>query len=291
MTAARALGLFLIGGAVIAGTVLDRVPVEGPPRAGDQFVLAADFHVHAFIGDGGVPPWELGREARRRKLDVIVVSNHNQLLAARLSAFGSRLYGADQNALIIPAEELTAPGFHMVAAGITRTIDWQLPAAQAIAAIHEQGGVAIAAHPGRVYWPAYDDEARRLLDGSEAAHPAGRRFADARSEMTEFYQRSAALNPTLAPIGSSDFHFGATLGECRTYVFADAFSTAGVLDAIRRGSTVASDGHGTLTGDPARVEIVRGLLAADPPPLRPSWPSRIAAYASVLGILVLLLWK
>jgi len=291
MTMARALGLLLIGGAVIAATVLDRVPAQEPARAGDQFVLAADFHVHAFVGDGGVPPWELGREARRRKLDVIVVSNHNQLLAARLSTLGSRLYGAEQNALIIPAEELTTPDFHMVAAGITRTIDWRLPALQAIAAIHEQGGVAIAAHPGRGFWAGYDESARRLLDGSEVAHPAGRRFADVRAEMTEFYQRSATLNPTLAPIGSSDFHFGGTLGECRTFVFAGEFSVAGVLEAIRRGSTVASDGHGTLTGDPARVEIVRNLLAADPPPLRPSWPSRIAAYASVLGILVLLIWK
>jgi hypothetical protein len=109
--------------------------------------------------------------------------------------------------------------------------------------------------------------------------------------MTEFYQRSAALKPTLAPIGSSDFHFGATLGECRTFVFADEFSAKGVLDAIRRGSTVASDGYGTLTGDHARVEIVRGLLAADPPPLRPSWPSRVAAFVSVLGILIVLLLK
>jgi predicted metal-dependent phosphoesterase TrpH len=291
MMAARVLGLFLVGGAVISGTVLDRVPVADPRRAGDQFVLAGDFHVHAFVGDGGVPPWELGREARRRKLDVIVVSNHNQLLAARLSAFGSRIYGADQNALIIPAEELTAPGFHMVAAGITRTIDWRLPPAQAIAAIHEQGGVAIAAHPGFVSSPAYDEASRRLLDGSEVAHPAGRRSLDARVGMSEFYERSAAVNPTLAPIGSSDFHFGATLGECRTFVFADEYSTAGVLDAIRRGSTVASDGYGTLTGDPARVEIVRGLLSADPPPRRASWPSRLAAYASVLGILILLLLK
>lgn len=179
----------------------------------------------------------------------------------------------------------------MIAAGVARTIDWRLPAAQAIAAIHEQGGVAIAAHPGLDSWPAYDDDARRLLDGSEVAHPAGRRSAAARIEMTEFYGRSAALNPTLAPIGSSDFHFGATLGQCRTFVFADEYSTAGVLDAIRRGSTVASDGYGTLTGDPARVQIVQGLLAAHPPPLRPAWPSRIAAYASVLGILILLLFK
>ena len=276
---------------MIAGTVLDRVPVREPARTADQFVLTADLHVHAFVGDGGVPPWELGREARRRGLDVIVVSNHNQLLAARLSAFGSQLYGPDQSALIIPAQELTSPGFHMIAAGIARTIDWRLPAAQAIAAIHEQGGVAIAAHPGLDSWPACDDDARRLLDGSEVAHPAGRRSAAAGIEMVEFYGRSAALNPTLAPIGSSDFHFDATLGQCRTFVFADEYSTAGVLDAIRRGSTVASDGWGTLTGGPARVAIVRQILAAYPQPIRASWPSRIAAYISVLGILVLLLFK
>ena len=179
---------------------------------GDQFVLAADFHVHAFVGDGGVPPWELGREARRRGLDVIVVSNHNQLLAARLARLGARLYGSEQNALIIPAEELTAPRFHMIAAGITRTIDWRLPAAQAIAAIHEQGGVAIAAHPGRQFWPAYDKDARTDR-GTEAAHPAARRFAAAGRELREFFQRSAEINRSLAAIGSSDFHFGGTLGS------------------------------------------------------------------------------
>jgi predicted metal-dependent phosphoesterase TrpH len=271
--------------------VLDRVPVRSPARAGDQFVLAADFHVHAFVGDGGVPPWELGREARRRGLDVIVVSNHNQLLAARLAGLGARFYGPEPGALIIPGQALTAPRFHMIAAGIARTIDWRLPAAEAIAAIHEQGGVAIAAHPGRQSWPGYDEPARRLLDGTEAAHPMGRRRADAKRELSEFYERSAALNPSIAPVGSSDFHFGGTLGECRTFVFADQFSVAGVLDAVRRGATVASDGYGTLTGDPGRVAIVRGLLAVNPAPTRSSWPSRIAAYVSVLGVLILLLRK
>lgn len=291
MTLPRLAGLLLTAGAVAAGTIVDRVPVRAVARAGGQSVLAADFHVHAFVGDGGVPPWELGREARRRGLDVIVVSNHNQMLAPRLAQIGTRLYGRERNALIIPSQELTAPGFHMVAAGISRTIDWRLPAAQAIAAIHEQGGVAIAAHPGRAFWPAFDDDARGLLDGAEVAHPAVRRFPKAGPELQEFFRRSAAVNPSLAPIGSSDFHFGGTLGECRTFVFADELSVPAVLEAVRRGTTVASDGYGTLTGDPARVEIVRSLLAADPPPLRAPWSSRMAAYASVLGILMLLLWK
>ena len=291
MTAARAVGLVLVVGGVIAGTVLDRIPVRAPARAGDQFVLAADFHVHPFVGDGGVPPWEIAREARRRKLDVIVLSNHNQLLAARLGQFGGRIYPAGQRALIIPGQELTTPRFHMIAAGITQTIDWRLTAGQAIAAIHEQGGVAIAAHPGREASLAYDEEALRFLDGTEVAHPAGRRFAAAERELREFFDRSAAVKPSIAPIGSSDFHFGGTLGQCRTFVFADELSVAGVLDAVRRGATVASDGYGTLTGDPARVEVVRSLLGADPPPTRSPWPSRLAAYVSVLGVLILLVRK
>ena len=291
MTAARLIGMGLILGAWVAGTILDRVPLQFPARFNDQFVLAADFHVHAFIGDGGTPPWELGREARRRGLDAIVIANHNQLLAARLAALGSILYPPLERALVIPGQELTAPGFHMIAAGITRTIDWRLSAAQAVAAIHEQGGVAIAAHPGRTSWPAYDDAALNVLDGTEVAHPSARRFPVARRELDEFFGRAKAVKPSIAPIGSSDFHFGGTLGQCRTFVFADEFSQAGVLEAVRRGSTVASDGYGALYGDPERVDAVRRMLAAGPPPQRAPWPSRLAAYISVLGVLVLLLLK
>jgi hypothetical protein len=291
VTVARALGLSLIAAAVLAGTALDRVPAGGPPRVNGQFVIAADFHVHAFIGDGGMPPWELAREARRRGLDALVISNHNQRLAARLAAFGASLYPADERAIVIRGQELTTPGYHMIAAGIERTIDWRLSAPEAIAAIHQQGGIAIAAHPGRSSWPAYDEAAIRLLDGTEAAHPSGNRFPAAKREVSQFFQRASAIKPALAPIGSSDFHFGGTLGECRTYVFADEFSASGVLDAVRKGATVASDGYGGLIGDPARVEAVRSLLAAAPPRIRAPWPSRIAAYVSVLGVLILLLWK
>jgi predicted metal-dependent phosphoesterase TrpH len=289
MTPARRVGLTLVAGAVLAGTVLDNAPLRAPVRAVNQYVLAADLHVHAFVGDGGIPPWELGREAKRRGLDVIVVSNHNQLLAARLAGLGSP--NAAGSALIVPGQELTTPGFHMIAAGVSKAIDWRLSAADAIEAIHRQGGVAIAAHPGKIYWNAYDQRAMALLDGAEVSHNAGNRYPVARAELREFFGRASAIKPSLAPIGSSDFHFGGTMGECRTFIFADEVSVTGVLDAVRRGSTVAYDGYGTLTGDPSRVAIVRQILAAYPQPIRASWPSRLAAYASVLGVLILLLFK
>ena len=68
-----------------------RSPVSGrdSPSRRSVRLIASDFHVQHFPGDGGLAPWELRREARRRELDVIVVTNHSQRLAA-LAATGLR---------------------------------------------------------------------------------------------------------------------------------------------------------------------------------------------------------
>jgi hypothetical protein len=273
MTLPRTIGLALILAGIAGGTLLDRHPAlalgygaAGPvrdiPRAGGKFVLAGDLHVHAFLGDGGVAPWELAREARRRDLDVIAVTNHNQLVAARIAA----RYAPE--AIVIVGQEVTTPRFHLVAAGIHDVVDWRLSASDAIRAIHAQGGVAIAAHPVPQSWTSEDPAAPGLLDGSETAHSAALWSNRARRELGDFFRNAAAHNPSIAPIGSSDFHFGGALGQCRTYLFVDEVSQAGVLDAIRAGRTVAYDGHGRFTGDPERVRAVEAIVAQRPPPLR-----------------------
>ena len=287
MSLARIAGALLVIAGAGAGTLLDRPPARTIPRVNGQFVLSADLHVHAFVGDGGVPPWELAREARRKRLDVIVVTNHNQRLAARIAARAAPPDGP----VVIVGQEVTAPSFHLVAAGIHETVDWWLPAAQAIAAVHAQGGVAIAAHPSVMSWRPRDTETLASLDGAEVAHASGTHMSQIARERVEFFRDASARNRSLAPIGSSDFHFGGTMGQCRTFVFANEVTAAGVFDAIRDARTVAYDGHGRLTGDPSRVRIVEALLAADPPPRQPDFLSRLAAWSSLAGLLVLLLWK
>jgi predicted metal-dependent phosphoesterase TrpH len=288
MTLPRALAVAVVVAAVATATVLDVVPPQSRPTVDGQFVLAADLHVHAAAGDGGVPPWELSREARRRRLDIIVVANHNQLLAARLAAWRGALRGQP---IVLIGQEVTTPGFHMIAAGIEATVDWRLSASEAIAEIHRQGGVAIAAHPVPGSWMDTDENALRALDGAEVAHPLIKSMPHGRSELRAFFDRAAAVNPSLAPIGSSDFHFGGRLGECRTFIFADAPTEAGVLEAIRAGRTVAFDGDGYLVGDSERVERVRTLLSDAPPPVQAPRPARIAAVAAMAGLLMLLLFK
>jgi predicted metal-dependent phosphoesterase TrpH len=200
-------------------------------------VVAADLHVHSFLGDGAIAPWNLGREASRRGLDAIAITNHNQVFASRL---GRWLSGWMGGAIILPGQEVTNPGHHVVAVGIRRAVDWTGPATEIIDSIHAGGGVAIAAHPEPVYWPAFGPQALASLDGAERLHPVIFHRPRGRDELGEFARRAAAVRARpLAAIGSSDFHALALLGECRTFVFARELSEAAILEAIREGQTVA----------------------------------------------------
>jgi hypothetical protein len=287
MTSLRAVGLALVVGGIAAGSIVDDVPAAELWQEEGYTVLAADFHVHSLFGDGGAPPWELWREARRRGLDVIAVTNHNQRLGARIAAAAANRPGRP---IVLVGEEVTAPTFHMVAAGISDTIDWRLPARDAIRAIHAQGGIAIAAHPDVHSWRAADEEALRLLDGAEVAHPSTI-YPAAGVQLLRFYRTAAALNPSLAPIGSSDFHYGGTLGLCRTFVFARDVSQSGVLEAVREARTVARDAYGRLTGEPSRVEAVQRMLAARPAETHAAQFARVIAWLTLAGLFVLLLFR
>jgi hypothetical protein len=168
-------------------------------------------------------------------VDVIAITNHNHNLALRI---GQRLGLVAEYPIVIPGQEVTTRSFHMVAVGVTAMIDSGLSAREALDAIHAQGGVGIAAHPFAASWRDADVEALRRLDGAEVAHPASRMRPEWGPELREFFQRARAVNPDLAPIGSSDFH-GGRVGHYCTHLTVDDVSRDGVLAAIRHGRTVA----------------------------------------------------
>ena len=252
-----AVGLFVA--AVAAGTATD-VPRPTAPRS--TTVLSADFHVHAAPGDGVLPVWEIQREAARRGVDVIAITNHNHNVASRLA----RLTGLVKSyPIVIDSQELTTGNFHMAAVGVSHMIDWRLPAPEAIAAIHAAGGVAIASHPGTHSWKVQGDAALKLLDGVEVAHAAVIFERDAELEMREFYERTHAVNPTVAPIGSSDFHVGAPMSPCRTYVLTPTATREGVLDAIRSGETVSTCPGGRITGSDEHRRLAADRMVVEQP--------------------------
>ena len=276
----------IVGGAVV-GTLADRIPSRQAVRAGDYWVLSGDFHVHAFPGDGALAPWALRNEAARAGLDVIAVTNHNQTLTGRLAEWVS---GSGDGPLMLIGQEVTNPEYHMVAAGLHHAVNADQPAAGAIADVHAQGGVAIAAHPSRRF-RGYDGDATvAALDGAEASH-SGVHFDDAfRNDLRAFFARAQGINPDIAAIGSSDFHaMPPAMGLSRTYLFVRERTKAGVLDAIRAGRTLAMDGDGRLTGDSSLIELLGDVRPAGRSDPHPKWRRFSAAltWFGALGLVIL----
>jgi predicted metal-dependent phosphoesterase TrpH len=280
-------GLRLIAGLVcLAGLTLGSLADEGairkPLRSGEFWILAGDFHVHAFPGDGSLTPPALRDEAVRAGLDVIAITNHNQTLTGRLAQW---LADKTDGPMVIAGEEVTHAKYHLIALGISRTVPADRPAAEAIAAIQSQGGVAIAAHPGPSF-PGFDDSAFRIVDGVEVGHPADKQSE--RQEFADAFRRARGLHPQVAPIGSSDVHVTPMLGKSRTFVFARERTIASVLDAIREGRTVAADETGHLYGDPGLIAQIQNAAPQGRLDTHRNWRriSMCLAWAGLAGLLV-----
>jgi hypothetical protein len=180
--------------------------------------------------------------------------------------------------IVLAGEEIHAPRYHLIAVGIHSTIDWRLSARDAIAEVHRQGGVAIAAHPMARSAQTFDAPGMAGLDGSEVMHPIAYSRPDAAQLLEQFYRRKP-----MAAIGSSDYHGLGPLGLCRTYLFVQDNSERGILEALRAGRTVVLD-RGRSYGHPE----LRLLAAGDPRLSAPDAgsPNRVLAGLScVLGIL------
>ena len=245
-------------GIALAG-VTGRETTREPIAHDGYIVLAGDFHVHGF--PDGIPPWDAVREARRRRLDVIALTSHNSMTGWWQWTHAPVTPPEASDVLVLPGEELTSAGYHLAVVGLSSTIPWRQSLAASASAAHAQGAIAILAHPTTVeFQRRLTDEGLRAMDGVEVGHPGTQKSARALRESEEIYRQALALNPRVAAIGSSDFHYFRPLGVCRTYVFVRERTAAGVLEAIRAGRTVSCDGRGrakaTVHGPPDLASVV-----------------------------------
>jgi hypothetical protein len=273
--------LFTIAAA--AGLVdLDRANPP-PPVMGGFHVLTGDFHIHMFpLDEATLAPWDVVLEARRRGLDVIALTGHNHVWTAKIGRWFARL---GSRPMVLTGEEIITPSYDLVAVGIEQSIDWRGTAAENIAEIHRQGGVAIAPHPLRSYWPAFDEAAMRQLDGAEVLHPMAFLGEEYAAQLREFYQRKP-----LAAVGSSDFHATGYPGFSRTYVFVRDITEAAVVNALREHRTVVIDRDGRAYGDAELIRLAEangGLPRAGIAEEPDGWSrlSRLAALAAMIAVL------
>ena len=271
--------------AIAAGTRADRPAPRHSLVLGGYQVIAADFHVHSSTwSDGALTPWGLVLEARRQGLDAIAITGHNQVSDGKAGRWFSRLAGGPT---VIVGQEILAPGHHVIALGTERVVDSRLSVAAQVDAVHAQGGIAIAAHATRQFWPAFDAAAMSRLDGAEICHPLVYGNEAGQRSLEEFAARGH-----LAAIGSSDFHGLGRLGMCRTYVFATGTSAPAIVDAVRAHRTVVYAPGGRVYGDPVLVQLanahpdLRDDAVTAPAPSVSDLVSRAAGLLGLLGVVL-----
>ena len=177
----------------------------------------ADLQLHSDLGDGLSSIEEILDAAERAGLDVIALTDHDDIrgafelrdLAARR---GSRIE-------VVAGVEVTTRSGHLLALWIDDELPMFCSLDDAIALVHRGGGLAIVPHPLSYLTFSIGEGALRqlsrrkdgMVDGIELRNPsyAGRVRA----------RRAAWLNANLlhvAETGSSDAHHAALVGTCWT---------------------------------------------------------------------------
>lgn len=107
----------------------------------------ADLHIHTHFSDGTDSPIGVLSSARRAGLDVIAITDHDAIEGALEAAAVAESLGPTPQ--VVVGEEVSSRDGHILALFIRELVPADLSAEETVAAIHAQGGLAVAAHP---YW-------------------------------------------------------------------------------------------------------------------------------------------
>ena len=174
----------------------------------------ADLHIHTLASDGTAGVVQiLDHVERATELDVIAITDHERIDAALVGRAMARDRGLRFE--VVVGEEVTTLGGHLLALWIEQPIRPFRSLRRSIAEIHDQGGIAIPAHPlvpyplcaqGFALRRLLADEPRFRPDAIEAFNPTtiGRPF---HTRVVRF-----AEEHDLPKVGNSDAHALAAIG-------------------------------------------------------------------------------
>jgi predicted metal-dependent phosphoesterase TrpH len=193
--------------------------VWSAPATLDARVGRADLHIHSAASDGVATIDEILRHVEESThLDVIAITDHERVdaaLAARAMAAG-RGYRFE----VIVGEEITTRGGHLLGLFLSRPVPPLRSMRDSIAAIHDQGGLAIPAHPlVPIPMSASARSLRALIaDADPAFHLDGLEVFNPTTAGRRWHPRVVAFAGLhgLATVGSSDAHLASHIGQATT---------------------------------------------------------------------------
>ncbi len=199
----------------------------------------ADLHMHTRYSDGRPTVRAvLDYAARRTKLQVLAITDHDTIEGGLEAQALQSNYPFD----IVLGEEVSSREGHILALFIKTCVPPMLSAAETIAAIHEQGGLAIAAHPYITTWTLGNQEVTMQgvgnligtlpFDGVEIDNSTP--FLGWANFRARRYNRRHAR---LAELGNSDAHIVEAIGK--SYTGFPGRTMADLRRAIEERSTAA----------------------------------------------------
>ena len=189
----------------------------------EEVLLRIDPHVHTLASDGIHDVETMIQAAIAAGLDAVAISDHERMDAAVAGQAMARYRGWPIE--VIVAEEISTRGGHLVGLYLKQRIRPWHSLKDSIARVHEQGGLAIIAHPLPPYpLCASEGAIRKLMDEADPIfHPDGIEGFNpttAGTALRRWSRRAPALAEELgiAATGGSDAHKAENVGTTRTLV-------------------------------------------------------------------------
>ncbi|MCI5866822.1 MAG: PHP domain-containing protein [Methanosphaera sp.] len=191
--------------------------------------MKIDTHIHSkFSKDSIMPLEDIIKYSRIENLEAIAISDHDEI--GVIEAIKNVEH---EGIIVIPAEEVSTTKGHIVALGISEYIKPLQTPQETVDQIHDNGGVAIAAHPYCYYRSGVGDIVRDLdVDAMETKNS---RFI---LGMSNYMSKVVSQKYDIPAIGASDAHFIEGIGSCYTEI-PQADSVDEILKYIKKGMTKA----------------------------------------------------
>lgn len=191
--------------------------------------MKIDTHIHSEYSKDSVAPLEdIVNYSRKIGLKAIAITDHDEINGTW------KVRELEHDGLIlIPGEEVSSSKGHIVALGITDYIEPLQSPEETVDAIHDNAGIAIAAHPYCYYRSGVGDIVQSLdVDAMETMNS---RFIFG---VSNYLAKRVSRKQNIPEIGASDAHFIKGIGRCFTEI-PDCDSVDEILKNIRKGNTTA----------------------------------------------------
>lgn len=182
--------------------------------------MQLDLHCHSkYSMDCDMNPKKIVKIAKKRGLDAIAITDHNQIEGA----LEAQKYANGEILVIIGEEVFTSSGDILGLFLKERVTSFD--AKEAIAHIKSQGGIVIKPHPF-VDTMSLEEEVCKMLDGCEGFNARHAKTNHCEGPIGDPQVAEFAKQYNLALTASSDAHFYPEIGNARTILSASSLEEA-----------------------------------------------------------------